>query len=94
MELSETHYLTIDCKPGVIRPNKILEILLGQLVDCSISMHDFKKVSSFCGEWKFMLVKSKEEEFEKSLKQIIRILETLYHSGYIRYAEYEPVPNN
>lgn len=93
MELSETHYIVLDCAPGPIRPNKILEILLGQLIDANITINDFIKVSSFCGEWKFNLIKSKEKEFEKNINQIVRILETLYHSKYIRYAEYYPYPH-
>jgi hypothetical protein len=90
IELSKTHYLILDCPLGIMRPNKILEILLEQLINSEMNINDFKKVYSFCGEWKFILVKSKEKEFEKNMKQIIRILETLYDSGYIRYAEYYP----
>jgi hypothetical protein len=90
MELSETHYLSIDCAPGSIRPNKILEIILQQLTNNELTINDFVKVSTFFGEWKFMLVKSKEEEYEKQMKRISEILQSLYESNYIRYAELGP----
>jgi hypothetical protein len=90
MELSETHYLSIDCAPGSIRPNKILEIILQQLTNNKLTSNDFVKVSTFFGEWKFMLVQSKEEEYEKQMKRISEILQSLYESNYIRYAELGP----
>jgi hypothetical protein len=90
MELSETHYLSIDCAPGSLRPNKILDIILQQLTNSSLLSEHFIKITSFFGEWKYMLVKEKEEEYKKHMKRVMEILESLYHSGYIRYAEIGP----
>jgi hypothetical protein len=91
IEVSSTHYLIIDCPPGKIRPNNILENILYQLEpNNKLTINDFIKVSCFCGEWKFMLYKNKETEYEKQLIKIIHILEILYKNGTIRYAEYEP----
>jgi hypothetical protein len=90
MELSSTHYLCIDCAPGSMRPNKILEIMLKQLTNSTLTIDDFVKESAFFGEWKYLLVKRKEKEYEEQLDRIIEILQSLYESNYIRYAEFGP----
>jgi hypothetical protein len=62
--VSETHFLIIDCSPGQLRPNAILNMILTDdspdfeeddalMYDDSISEQDFSLIYSSFGEWKY-----------------------------------------
>jgi hypothetical protein len=99
--VSDTHYLIIDCKPGQLRPDAVLKMVLlnedpdfeeddALLFDDSISDTDFSLVYSSFGEWKYAIYKEKEQLFELNLPKIIDHLTSLYRSSIIRYAEWSP----
>jgi hypothetical protein len=96
--VSETHYLTIDCKPGQLRPDAVLKMILHDndnaddalMYDDSVSNSDFSLVHTSFGEWKFGVYKDKEQLFELNLPKIIVHLTSLYKCGIIRYAEWSP----
>ena len=99
--VSETHYLIIDCKPGHLRPDAVLKMILlndapdfeeddALLYDDVLAESDFLLVHSNFGEWKYAIYKDKEQLFESNLPKIIDHLTTLYRCGQIRYAEWQP----
>ena len=99
--VSDTHYLIIDCKPGQLRPDAVLKMVLlnedpdfeeddALMYDDSISEQDFSLVYSSFGEWKYGVYKDKEQLFELNLPKIIDHLTSLYRSSIIRYAEWSP----
>jgi hypothetical protein len=99
--VSETHFLIIDCSPGQLRPNAILNMILTDdspdfeeddalMYDDSISEQDFSLIYSSFGEWKYGVYKDKEQLFELNLPKIIDHLTSLYRSNLIRYAEWSP----
>jgi len=101
--VSETHYLIIDCKPGQLRPDAVLKMILHDndnaddfteddalMFDDSISDTDFSLVYTSFGEWKYAIYKEKELLFELNLPKIIDHLTSLYRSNLIRYAEWSP----
>jgi hypothetical protein len=99
--VSDTHYLIIDCKPGQLRPDAVLKMVLlndtpdfeeddALLYDDSISETDFSLVYSSFGEWKYAVYKDKELLFELNLPKLIDHLTSLYRSSIIRYAEWSP----
>ena len=99
--ISETHYLIIDCKPGQLRPDAVLKMVLlndtpdfeeedALMYDDSISDTDFSLVYTSFGEWKYAIYKDKELLFELNLPKITDHLTTLYRCGQIRYAEWSP----
>jgi hypothetical protein len=100
-EISETHYLVIDCMPGMLRPDNILKTVVvdndpdfeeddALMYDDSISFDDFTLVSSSFGEWKFAVFKDKELLFELNQPKIVDHLTNLYKCGQIRYVEWSP----
>jgi len=99
--VSETHYLIIDCKPGQLRPDAVLKMILTDdshdfeeddalMFDDSISQQDFSLVYTSFGEWKYAIYKEKEQLFELNLPKLIDHLTSLYRSNLIRYAEWSP----
>lgn len=99
--VSDTHYIIIDCKPGPIRPDAFLQMVLidddpdfeeedALMYDDAISFEDFTLIYSSFGEWKFGICKDKEQLFELNLPKIIDNLTKLYKCGQIRYAEWSP----
>ena len=101
--VSDTHYLIIDCKPGQLRPDAVLKMILHDndnaddfteedalMYDDSVSDSDFLLVHTSFGEWKFGVYKDKEQLFELNLPKIIVHLTSLYRCGIIRYAEWNP----
>ena len=100
--ISETHYLIIDCAPGLLRPDNVLKTVLlddnvddlteedSLMYDDGISVDDFTLVSSYFGEWKYAVYKDKEQLFELNIPKISDLLMNLYRSNLIRYAEWSP----
>ena len=99
--VSETHYLIIDCKPGQLRSDAVLKMILTDdtpdfeeedalMYDDSISEQDFSLIYTSFGEWKYGVYKDKEQIFELNLPKIIDHLTSLYRCGIIRYAEWNP----
>jgi len=103
--VSETHYLIIDCAPGLLRPDNVLKLVLVEnnvddlteedalMYDDGISVDDFTLVSANFGEWKYAVYKEKEQLFEDSIPKISDLLMNLYRSNLIRYAEWRPKNN-
>ena len=104
-QVSDTHYLVIDCAPNKMRPNDILKMIItdsqeeNDIVEedalmyddnDSLSENDFVVSSVKFGEWKFGVYKDKEEIFEENLPKLINHLTSLYASNIIRYAEWRP----
>jgi hypothetical protein len=104
-QVSNTHYLVIDCAPNKLRPNDILKMIItddqeeNDIVEedalmyddnNNLSENDFVVSSVKYGEWKFGVYKDKEEIFEENLSKLIRHLTSLYASNIIRYAEWRP----
>ena len=100
-QISKTHYLVIDCVPGLLRPDNVLKMILvdndpdfeeddALLFNDSISFDDFTLVYTSFGESKFAVYKDKELLFELNLPKIIDHLTNLYRCGQIRYAEWSP----
>ena len=94
MQISETHYIIIDCKPGSIRPNNVLEMVLhDDLKDDVLTIDDFLLESKTFGEFKYKISKEKEQIFEDNLPKIVDALKGLYNCGIIRYTEWSPNNN-
>jgi hypothetical protein len=95
-QVSNTHYLIIDCAPNKMRPNDILKMIItdsqdeNDIVEEDLSENDFHIMSVKFGEWKFGVYKDKEEVFEENLHKLINHLTSLYASNIIRYAEWRP----
>jgi hypothetical protein len=104
-EVSQTHYLVIDCAPNKMRPNDILKMIImdsredDDIVEedalmyddnDGLSENDFVVSSVKFGEWKFGVYKDKEQVFEENLSNLISHLTSLYNSNIIRYAEWRP----
>lgn len=100
-KISDTHYVIIDCKPGSIRPDAFLKMVLlddeqdfveedALLYNDTLVFEDFKLIYSNFGEWKFGIYKDKEQLFELNLPKIVDNLTKLYKCGQIRYAEWSP----
>jgi len=94
MQISETHYIIIDCKPGLIRPNNVLEMVLhddlNNETNNALTVDDFLLESKAFGEFKYNISKEKEQIFEDNLPKIVDALKGLYNCGIIRYAEWSP----
>jgi len=95
MQISETHYIIIDCKPGLIRPNNVLEMVLhddtkNDLKNAVLTIDDFLLKAKTFGEFKYNISKEKEQIFEDNLPKIVDALKGLYNCGIIRYAEWSP----
>jgi len=94
MQISETHYIIIDCKPGSIRPNNVLEMVLhddlNNETNNALTVDDFLLESKAFGEFKYKISKEKEQLFEDNLPKIVDALKGLYNCGIIRYAEWSP----
>jgi hypothetical protein len=102
-EVSNTHYIVIDCAPNKLRPNDILKMIIMEsqeendiveedalMYDDGLSEDDFHIISFKFGECKFGVYKDKEQAFEENLSKIISHLTSLYNSNIIRYAEWRP----
>jgi hypothetical protein len=95
MQISDTHYIIIDCKPGSIRPNNVLEMVLhddlkNETKDTVLTIDDFLLESKTFGEFKYNILKEKEQLFEENLPKIVDALKGLYNCGIIRYTEWSP----
>ena len=102
-QVSDTHYLVIDCAPNKMRPNDILKMIImdvqeendiieedALMYDDNLSENDFIVSSVKFGECKFGVYKDKEQVFEENLSKLISHLTSLYNSNIIRYAEWRP----
>ena len=104
-QVSDTHYLVIDCAPNKMRANDILKMIImdsreeNDIVeedalmyddDDNLSENDFHIMSVKFGECKFGVYKDKEQVFEENLPILISHLTSLYNSNIIRYAEWRP----
>jgi hypothetical protein len=104
-EVSNTHYVVIDCAPNKLRPDNILKMIITDNPDendiveedalmyddnDNLSENDFHIISAKLGEWKFGVYKDKEQVFEENLYKLISHLTSLYNSNIIRYAEWRP----
>jgi len=91
---SDTHYIIIDCKPGSIRPNNVLEMVLHDDTKNDtknvLTIDDFLLKAKTFGEFKYNILKEKEQLFEDNLPKIVDALKGLYNCGIIRYAEWSP----
>lgn len=77
--------IILDCYPGVIRPNNVLENILEST---QLSISDFNVVSKFFGAWTFELAEDKQEIFKNYENLIISKITDVYNKGLIRYAEW------
>lgn len=104
-QVSNTHYLVIECISTKFNPPNILKMIIrdsqeeNDIVEEDVLMYDdnnnlsendFVVSSVKYGEWKFGVYKDKEEIFEENLSKLIRHLTSLYASNIIRYAEWRP----
>jgi len=82
--MSKIHII-LDCSPGVMRPDNVLENILAST---QLELADFKIVSKCFGEWTFELSEDKEEIYENCKDLIIIKIKDAYKNGLIRYAEW------
>jgi hypothetical protein len=89
--MSKIHII-LDCPPGAMRPNDVLENILAST---QLELADFKIVSKSFGEWTFELSEDKKEiyqnkkEIYENCKDLIIIkIKDAYKNGLIRYAEW------
>ena len=90
-ELSNDHYIIIDCKPFQSRPDTILNNIL---VDTNLLFSDFTNTSTSFGAWTFKLNKNKIDDFVLVSNSIYSKLLEQYKSGRIRHAEICPIYNS
>jgi hypothetical protein len=97
-QVSNTHYLVIECIATKFNPTNILKMIITDSQEENVlvydandlSENDFVVSSVKFSEWKFRVYKDKEEIFEENLSKLISHLTSLYASNIIRYAEWRP----
>ncbi len=77
--------ILLDCVPGPIRPNNILDNILK---NTSLKSSDFIVESTTFGQWVFRLNNDKEQLYQDNLDIIVSEISKAYKSGQIRYAEW------
>ena len=84
-EVSEKHYIEIDCPPGPDRPGHYLpQVLEGT----ELKEDDFINTSRSFGNWIFKLKAGKDELYDQEREKIKAALEGLYNGGYVRYCSW------
>lgn len=81
----ENNYILIECKPGYIKPDKVLKSLIDD-IDLIIES-DFKIIINEFGQWIFKLC-NKEDIYIQNYDTIVERLNHAYYSGLIRVIEY------
>lgn len=81
-----TLYIGIDCKPGPIRPDKILEVLMAGIDIVGLNVND-EPISTWFGAWKWHWL-IERSDFKQHESEIGRRIKELYNDGYIRGAEW------
>jgi hypothetical protein len=77
--------IELDCAPGGIRPN---DLLPGVLKDTGITIDPDNTVSRFFGNWKWEVPNEQTQAYEAVRETVKDRIETLYHSGVIRYGSW------
>jgi dimeric dUTPase (all-alpha-NTP-PPase superfamily) len=77
--------ILLDCPPGIIRPNNVLENIL---VSTTLEVSDFEITSKCFGAWTFELSEEKRKIYEDYENLIITKIKDAYNDGLIRYAEW------
>lgn len=75
--------LTIDCKPGSLRP---CDLLLKVLDGTGLCVDDFERPVSTFGEWVWSVKATSTEAYENSRTSIGEALKQMREIGLIRYA--------
>lgn len=78
-------YIILDCPPGAIRPDNVLENILAST---QLEPIDFNIVDKCFGAWTFELNEDKKEIYEDCKDLIITKIKDVYKDGLIRYAEW------
>ena len=79
--------ITVDCRPGAVRPADLLGPILRQN---GLSLEsDFAEPQHFFGQWTFTLVSSAPPFPPPEVRQRVGdALTALYHAGALRYADW------
>ena len=85
MDYSENSYVVLDCAPGCMRPNNVLEIVLR---DTTLKTDDFENTVRCFGEWRFHVKNNKLNEYYKYYNMIITAIIAAETRGLIRYGAY------
>lgn len=83
--MTKNSCILLDCVPGPIRPNIILDNILK---NTSLTSNDFILESTIFGQWTFRLIGDKEQLYQDNLDIIVSEINKAYKSGQIRYAEW------
>lgn len=86
--ISTMYEIAIDCNPGTVRPDKILEQLIAEISDTELTVDDFIITSKMFGEWVFELYSDKDEIYKRNQDKISKILSDYHVSKKIRYARF------
>jgi hypothetical protein len=85
MDYSENSYVVLDCAPGCMRPNNVLEIVLR---DTTLKTDDFENTVRCFGEWHFHVKNNKLDEYNKYYDTIVKAIINAENRGLIRYGAY------
>jgi hypothetical protein len=77
--------IELDCEPGPLRPG---DLLPGVLHDTPLHPEDFFNTSRVFGNWRFVVRKQKEAEFESVRPTIEKHITLLHSNGVIRYGSW------
>jgi hypothetical protein len=81
-----TLYIGIDCKPGPIRPDAVLKVLIAGINITGLNIED-EPESKWFGAWKWTWL-IERRDYKQHKVEINRRLKELYDSGHIRGAEW------
>lgn len=84
-KFSDKFSIEIDCAPCTPRPDTILPYALK---DTELTVDDFKKVSTFFGNWTYVPFESKDEVYAKFQPTIRKNLNEAYDQGKCRYCSW------
>ena len=84
-KLSTKFSIEIDCEPCTPRPDTILPDALN---GTDLTVDDFKKVSTFFGNWTYVPFESKDEAYAKAQPAIEKNLRNAYDQGRCRYCSW------
>jgi hypothetical protein len=85
MDYSENSYIVLDCAPGCMRPDNVLEIMLR---DTTLKINDFENTVRRFGEWHFHVKNNKLDEYYKYYDIIVTAIINAETRGLIRYGAY------
>lgn len=81
-----TLYIGIDCEPGPIRPDDILETLMAGINIAGVNLNA-EPTAKWFGAWKWTWLVERED-YKKHEAEIKSRLNQLFNNGYIRGAEW------